>query len=397
VLFRSQSFFWKNRGDNPCSDGGLNEFLRWVKIIERIKIKPDKSVAYHSRYIKELKDSKKFDSDFLSIPVIEKYFIALHKLFQEFDNIDFNVNWVNGNTSQADYFRLFPVLLYCTNYSDFDLKTVKRMARFFKNVVQLPDVAKNPDDQTINAIRLMIQFLGVGYTDVVDLSRFKEIPEYKNILTEEEIFKLELYAAQDTPTNREAIEEAFWKCEDFVLNAGRISFILYCSGQKFEETELDNFDLKKFIKISDSFMKLFSKPSDELRRALLTKGDYSIKDGYSTNLWADRYALGHNSITWKRILADPENQSYIKRLLKEFIKTRIEDEQSHTSLIRIIKSYLSTETRKDWGYHFIANPDIMAFCEEKKFVWGSDEFDRIYVMRRTKATDYRPLSDFVEE
>lgn len=391
-----QSFFWRRKGNNTCADNGFNEFLRWVKIIERIRTKPGKSVAKHSAYIKEIKTNQKFDSSFLSIETIEKYYLAIYKLSQHFEALSFNSAWLRGYASQADYFRLLPVLLYCSYYQTFDIKKVKRLARFFKNVIQLPDVAKNPDDQTINAIRLVLNFIEKDYSDVVDLVQFKEISEYKTILTKEEIFKLELYAEQNTDENRKAIEEVFWKCEDFVLNAGRIKFMLYCSGQKLGEISPSDFKLNKFRKYSDSFIELFTKPSDELLRALLTKGDYTIKDGYSTNLWAERYTFGHNSSSWKKILTYTEHKRYIRKLLREFIDSKTPEENNNEVLNKIIRSYLNDSPNKDWMFQFIANPEALSYCQEKKFVWGGEDVARIYLMRRTKATDYKALSDFIK-
>ncbi|WP_319231102.1 DUF262 domain-containing protein [Draconibacterium orientale] len=392
-----QNFFWKNKDDNSCADEGFNEFLRWIKIIEQICRKPEKSVAKHSNYIKSIRVNQKFDSRLLSIEIINKYYNALHNLNKHFETVDFSRSWLKGYASQADYFRFLPVLLYCSHYQIFDFQNVKRLSRFFKNVIQLPDVAKNPDDQTVNAIKLMTKFIDNEYKDVTDLAQFKEISEFKTILTKEEVFKLELYAAQDIPEKREAVEKEFWKCEDFSLNAGRIELVLYCSGQKLGEVTNENFKLNKFRKYSDAFFELFSNRSDKFLRALLTKGDYTIKDGYSTNLWADRYTFGNNVVSWKKILSYPEHQKYIKRLLKDFIQLKSNGSESNQALEEIISTYLNNSPKKDWIYQFISNPKALKYCQEKKFVWGGEDFDKIYLMRRTKATDYKKLSTFIEE
>jgi len=389
-----QDFFWKNRNGNQNADDGFNEFLRWVIIIENIKSNNEMSVEALSDFIQVIRRNEQFNSEHLQLDKIESYFNAISNLVNS--DLSIENGWFYGKTSIVDYIRLFPILMYLLEYQQPDSNDLKRLVRFFRNVSRLADVAKNPDNQTVNAVRLMRNFLVAGYTDVVDLIKFSDINQFNTILTKEEVYKLTLYTYPPKNTNREELEKVIWKTEDYNLLNGQIEFILYCADIQFDDG-VDGFNIANFTFYSDLFYSLFNKPSDLIRRALLSKGEYVIWDGYSTHLESNRYSFGINVEEWKNILnKDDNNKGYIKSLLQDY-KTRnsgnVKDQ--NTILQNIIQDYLNIcPTDGNWINPFIRYESLLAYCEQKKVCYKSNSPDKIFLLKGIKATNYKTLSEF---
>ncbi len=170
---------------------------------------------------------------------------------------------------------------------------------------------------------------------------------------------------------------------------------------KYEKTDMDeieSFELKEFKVYSKAFRELFTRPSDLLRRALLTKLDYSIEDGYSPKIGGTRYSFGSSVESWRSILDLSENRSSIIELLTDYnVRMNKTGAPSEVILNNIVEDYLkSDEDDADWILHFIQKPEIFAYCEEKKACRsGSGGLEEIFLMKRTKATSYILLTDLL--
>jgi uncharacterized protein with ParB-like and HNH nuclease domain len=389
-----QDFFWKSRNGNPNADEGFNEFLRWIIIIETVKSNPEMSVEALGSFLQEIRRNEQFSSEQLQLDNIECYYNALSILVN--NTILVENGWFYGKTSIVDYIRLFPILMYLLENQQPDSKDLYRVARFFRNVSRLVDVAKNPDNQTVNAVRLMKDFLDAKYTDVVNLVEFSGINQYTTILTTEEVYKLTLYNNPPQNTNRDELEKTIWSTEDNNLLNGQIAFILYCADIEFEDG-VNGFEIDDFSFFSDLFNSLFNKPSDLIRRALLSKGEYVIWDGYSTHLESNRYSFGLNVDEWKKILSKDEyNKGYIKSLLQDY-RTRfnVNNDDNNIILQSVIQDYLNAKPASgNWFHPFIEHESLMAYCEQKKVCYKSNSPDNIFLMKGVKATNYKPLSEF---
>ncbi|GAG77150.1 unnamed protein product, partial [marine sediment metagenome] len=166
--------------------------------------------------------------------------------------------------------------------SNADRNQLNRFARFFHNIPRFSFIRRNPDTYCVQSINLTAEFLSDGKEDVVDLLLYKENESYERILTNEEIFKLNLYKTPPANTHRDDLEKAFWKAEDYVLFLGQIDFLFYCMNIDIVSDEINSFSLHDFHQLAINTYQLFGEnfsPDDLLRRALLTKGDYSIRDG----------------------------------------------------------------------------------------------------------------------
>jgi uncharacterized protein with ParB-like and HNH nuclease domain len=387
-----QDFFWKQK-EASNADVGFNEFIRWIIIIEHIKSQNSQPVEKLGKFIKEIRQNDKFSSELLELKTIETYFKSLLFLNNNKDLCE--KAWLSGRTSMLDYLRLFPALMYLNDTERQDVQSLKRLMRFFKNVARLEDVAKNPDNQTVNAIRLMQNFLSDTFTDVVDLINYKdENSAFSSILTKEELYKLSIFKNPPEEVTRGDIEELFWKAEDFNLLNGQLAFIFKASGDKMEDEKLFKYEcFKSFV---DAFTSLLKKTNDNFRRALLTKGDYTVYDGYSTSLASERFSFGHSIPSWKEIIND--HGSILISFFVDYIQKKRLLKSDMLALEEIIDTYLSKNANNDtWIKTFIENPEVLEYCEQKKICWRSESASDIFLLKKNKATTYKSLESFNQQ
>lgn len=387
-----QDFFWKNKVDNINADQGFNEFIRWIIIIEYVKSNPELPVEQLGRFIKQIKQNDKFSFDILNLELIKTYYESFSFLFGHKQLCE--KSWGSGNTSMVDYIRLFPALMYLNKVEQPDVDELRRLIRFFKNVTRLEDIAKNPDNQTVNAIRLLEAFLSDGYTDVVDLVHYLgKNPAFSSIITDEEFYKLSIFKNPPKEATREVVEQLFWETEDLNLLNGQLSFVFNAIGDEMED--ISKFEYEKFKAYANSFVKLFKKPNDNLRRALLVKGDYTVYDGFSPSIWSERYTFGHDINSWKKIIS--EHPKIIVRLLADYVDKMKKGSSEDKILNEIVSNYLNKQSDKgSWMLKFINYPEVFTYCEQKKICYLGEELENIILLKRTKATTYKTLKDFLK-
>lgn len=392
-----QNLFWEYRKDNSNADKGLEEFLKWIKIIEITKKNSSKTIQYQEERIRKIKDRSKISIEGLTLQIIENYFTALSTLIKFKEEIVLNEYWLSGASDARgvfpaiDYMKLLPMLMYAEKYPESDLKNIKRVARFFQNISRFSSLSKNPFESLASTINLTKIFLEENYIDITDLIEIKEKKSYENLLTDEEISKLTIYKQSDEDL-RTKIETAFWSVEDYKFCDGRIWFIWFCMNydpltQVFDEQELGNFSFT-----FTNFKSLFETPDDILRRALLTKGDYSIWDGRTATLDGDRYSFINTDSVWKRQLTTSKIAEPYKLLVNEFgdIKTQESSTSKDTILKRIISNFIATTTEKDWIYYFVKEPNILGYCGQKLvcFKNGDAGLDNIVLLQARNAAEY---------
>lgn len=311
--------------------------------------------------------------------------------------------WLCGEMDQADLIRLLPTLMFATQNTNADRNQLNRFARFFHNIPRFSHIRRNPDTYCVHSINLTAEFLADGKEDVVYLLEYKNNENYDRILTEEEIFKLNLYKIPPTNTQREDLEKEFWKAEDYTLFLGQIDFLFYCMDIDMVSDEINSFSLNTFNQLAFNNYQLFGdsfSPDDLLRRALLTKGDYSIKDGNTPKLGGERWTFIRSIEKWRLITKNSLRKKYLKELLTHYAKIKLLQNDRRLILNQIIDSYAKSEDEKKlWINYFITEPKILEYCLSKNFCWIDGSLAGIYLLRDTRATDgsYVLLSDFLQE
>jgi hypothetical protein len=362
-----QNLFWEYGQSDFYADQGIKEFLKWIQFIEITKSNKEQVRINLERKIKKIKVAKKIEIEGLSLERIESYFNALKKLIELKDEVKFNLNLLIGYTFDiTEYIKLLPLLMYAEKYPNPNVVEIKRFARFFLNITRFDIIFKNPYYSIVNVILLTNLFLERGFTDIANITYF--VKNYKMILSDEEIVKLSIYK-QSSDDLRKEIEDAFWEAEDYKFCDGKISFVLDCID--FED--ISTFDAQKLSDFKDcfnNFKTLFDNPTDLLRRALLTKGDYTVWEGYSTSLKRNRFSFINRDKSWKEQLSSNNKELY-KSLIKDFGDRKKTNNKLTTDdiLNQIITDFLNNKTEKNWIYYFVKEESLLKDCKEKSFYW----------------------------
>jgi uncharacterized protein with ParB-like and HNH nuclease domain len=400
-----QNLFWKYRKENPNADKGMDEFLKWIKFIELTKAQVEQPVSRLAHQLETIKLSGKINLSGLSLEEIESYYNAIEKLIKINAELNFNTYWLTGHCEPQkpipviDYIKLIPMLMYVKQYPDSDTIEIKRFARFFLNIARFETISKNSYNSVVDVIHLTNRFLEKGFKDITEITYFAD--KYKNILSDEEVKKLKIYK-QSSNDLRSEIECAFWEAEDFKFCDGKVWLIWECInyGQGGDYSCFDSQNLSEFKDCFDSFKILFDNPTDLVRRALLTKGVYLIRDGYSTFLKSPRYSFIKEEKRWKESLSSREGITPYKLLIKDFKEKKKKINDGNKILEEIIDDFLRTAAVGQWRYYFVKNPFILEYCE-KKMICVENEYDynieNIVLLKSNKVTEnnYIPLKDFV--
>jgi len=388
-----QDFFWKNREDNPNSDLGLNEFLRWIYLIEKCEKNKDDEENENNESVMKLKSyfqNSKTDTSELNFETIQKYFDSIDFLFtKDFKYID--KKWLAPSMSHAhpplllkSYVTLFPTIYYIKKIKDSvktpNVEKLKRIIRYFFNLTRLSTVTNAPEIATISAIKAIKILLASGNDDIVELPTCTNQEKIsKTILPKEERFKLNLYKNPPENESKEGLEKAFWEAEDFYLNNGKIEFVLKIID--YDISGSNKFDLELFLNYSKCYIKFFTNINNLLRRALLTKGDCweSLRSSY----YGTRY-----TIDCKTLIAG-HNNKFVIELIKVVHKIEkiYKEKNTNEILQEIITSYLESGEKK-WYYSFIKYEQLLDYCKMQII---QRKEDSILILKRKIATSYKEL------
>jgi hypothetical protein len=396
-----QSIFWKLRGNNPNADLGFDEFLRWLKMIKLVRSKPKSTVSRLFQRVRDVKESKKFGVEGLDKEEIAAFMSALERLLKhDSDWPIFDEVWLSKEINAIDYIRILPLLLYARHFEDATQNQLTRVARYFRNVIRFENVSKTPYSSIVTALRLAECMVAESDPDIAVIRVLGEIDEFKNFLTSGEIAKFELYHKSETEEDRNGIETSFWSAEDDKYLFGSIQLICRASEQSLAIADIDQFDIDIFDESWEHYQMLFNRPSDLLRRALLTKGDYSFRDGFTPSLGGERYSFLFLQEDWRWVVSDSNISAFVVALLIDFSnRASASDLTADEILNEIISDYLASETGKEmsWRNVFISNPGVLAYCQEKKVCFVDTTVDKIYLLMNKNAVtwNYKQLDSFI--
>jgi hypothetical protein len=242
--------------------------------------------------------------------------------------------------------------------------------------------------------------LSEGHADVVGLVNYAT-GDFRGILTEEEVYKLRLAASCPDNAARKDLEAELWRAEDYLLLNGQIDFLFYCMDVSLQEQDVSLFSFDTFRKVSSTLRGLFGEPfspDDLLRRALLTKGNYSIHEGSTPKLEGQRWTLGNLVDDWRAVVRDRNRRSIVRDLLLGSIDMCADSCGRETRLRKAIDDYGAGSDREtSWMSAFIKHPEVLQYCRRKNFCKVSDSLDSVYLLEGTRATDgsYMSLAEFL--
>ncbi|MET3732496.1 DUF262 domain-containing protein [Moheibacter stercoris] len=388
-----QDFFWKHRNkseSNSNSDVGLNEFLRWIQVIEMtlrdndFDTDEDEKIddkSFTKSIITLIQGEKiHLDKAYFSIEKIEKYFKALEYLFKvydadksfliKYDSICDNLitkEWLSPSNkvlSQIDCFKFIPILHYVNKLLETNRKVnnqnVFRLFRYLSNLTHDKTITKTINKQVINAIKLVDNLLKED-DDITKVIKLEKGSVSKSLLTPEEHFKFSIYLQNQ---NREHLESAFWNAEDNNILKGKISPLLQFSyfvdnSNEFEHLKsfdvfnpLD-FDLNKFTLLFSNFQKLTSedneKISDNIWGTLMLTDYYQVKDYNDTHKIivcenSDDFHLIRNKRFLSKLIEIDNfktSEDYFQNIFNQFLSkySTLDDLKNETDLKRQLYAY----------------------------------------------------------
>lgn len=403
-----ETWFWqKRKGDNDTADAGFAEFLRWISIIEQVdKSAPEEEQTEKIKKLIQLV-LKGTHCDF---PYKEISFVKIYNYWKALkwiaENLDFSTQCDDylspsykvifdprnpgdgeGNEKisrnaigQTDCFVLLPVLKYIyenisTIESDTNKqKNAKRIYEFFHNLIRVDNVQKSVNTlfgDTIEIINLILKNNG----DLVDLidPNVDASNISKQILSGEEKKKLEIL--RNSTTDREKVEDAFWKAQEHKIWSGEILPMIEWA------TDVNgDFDLGEFKKYAEKFAEVFAGEcnaniDNTTRRALLTR---ELKDfprifsGYTNKCFGWRWS------DWQVLIKDN----------KDKFKCFFDDLLNGVTLQKMIDDYANIT---DKFYRFVKNPELLAYCEQKNI----QKWDSSYrLVKKQNATTFLELETF---
>lgn len=274
-----QDFFWnKKQKEHETADEGFNEFLSWIVAIKGKDSKID-SVEEIDEYFKGL---------FLWCEIQSE--LTQHRKAKVFNIIE-NLHIKKPSKLVV----ILPALVYLRNtdlvtFTDngyvlnkdlVDIESIFRFIRFFANI------SKNTE-ASIEALNLAKELQPKD--DILKVLSSKK--QFKSILSDEEVFKLEVFKNSDSVVRIE-LEDIFWEAEDHDYLNGRINPVFKWIEIDYYNTTLESFSIESFRSIYNSFISLFQESKIETVRFFLLAltSDWDIfREGWS---WGrPRYFLG---------------------------------------------------------------------------------------------------------
>ena len=341
-----EQFFWNNRGENDTADNGLNEFFRWLMLL---------NLDVESKEFKQIQNTGTYKFDLnINFDKIDEYFkVVSERLFNE-KNAEFpqNIDWlspdINGN-SQVVWFRILPILEYIVRFPNATDRDIKCVNFFFQNLALISNVTKAISEALPEAIRVVKELPNKDICSLLDINGVSQ-----TILSEEVKLKLEIYRGAQ---NRDEVEDTFWKEEDRKLWGGEILPML--------KWAIDDgvFDYNSFKTYRDKFNKLFYHDLeyddlDVTRRALLTRdlnGFPRIFRGYTNWCFAWNYE------DWKILIND--NIDQFKSFLDE-----LDINDIYAAQYQMIEN---SHSGKDYD-EFVKIPELLKYCDQKKMQWNDE-------------------------
>ena len=375
-----ETWFWKHRRGqgkkiNTTADNGFNEFFRWVACLEESRRCTNKTRELFERILgKGLERGEVRPEELILYPFdnLQTYFKTVKCLFEDGGIFQHNRDWLapakNGN-ELVTWFKLLPVIAYVNRFgTDVDNLKIKRVARFFDNLVR---VENDRREDILPAILLINAIATDDIATAIDLAKLP------SLVTDEEKKKFAFYKNPPNNATRECLEEIFWKAEESKIWKGEILPMIHWATD-------DVFDVEQFKSLRNVFDGLFKNLDhaslDITRRALLTRKlqKYPRPNGGSNMSFCKAPE------EWKALIKDNEAP------IGDFMKKLLESSDVREMQSEMIKQYPETDKWAD----FVHRPEIINFCENKNIRWYGDARGWILI-KRTNATKYANLKSYL--
>lgn len=375
-----ENWFWQKRitdNGNDTADAGFNEFLRWITLLHTEDKNELDQIITNGNYT--------FPKERISFYCIRKYWEVIKFLFEQWECRDrlskeylspAKNKDVKGNKAigQIDCFRLLPLIAYCKkwNVNIPDDRNLLRLYEFIYNLSRIKNVQRISKTLVFDVLLLA--------KTCRDIIKVTDSPLYNtisgSILTNEEKRKLSIL--KQNPTEREYIEELFWRaqsCEHTMSHHIWSGQILPLIEWSYDDNVFNKDLFEKYLQLFDNvFVGDCKKNIDDVRRVLITRklNNYpKIFNGY-TNLsfaweWSD----------WQTLI----NEN------KEEFKSLFDDLSDGMSYDTMKKQYMNNE---HWA-EFVYCEYLLEYCHQKNIQWDVNE--GWLCIQQKRATKYMSVKN----
>ncbi|MGI6291196.1 MAG: DUF262 domain-containing protein [Bacteroidales bacterium] len=395
-----EHFFWLNKpNEHLTADDGLNEFLRWIYIIEMTNVDDiyyndekynDSQIALSGKAYDFLDLVKIKGGNKELLDTINEYYENIKSTLIHDKEIKDNFLFKKKPLSQIDCFKFLPILLYVHFFGP-DIKDRKylRVKQFFQSRSKDRNLSRASIVTVLEAIKIIKLMEADEICDLAKIIRYSSTVSTM-VLNQTEIFKFNLLLKNSK--DRDVYEDAFWEAENLESCNGNIQFL-------FEALEIDInaqeyfFDVTAFNKMKKIVSNTFEKNSDLIRRTLLTFGDYYLWHGNTTSLEATRYSFVNSPKFYGDIgNSNDKEKKNAKETIINFLKALMNLENIDTTSLdkyfnNCCEQYEENESSlwEKARYEFVKRNDLWSFMGNKMFCISYDK-SKIYVLSQEKVT-----------
>ena len=363
-----EQFFWSKRGNNnDTSDNGLNEFFRWISIINLSIDGKDEEVSdllKDGRYtIEAIKKN--------GIGDIDAYFEIVRRIAEDeiikgfFKGLLKYIAPEKTGNAATDRLRIVPILLYLRKFPEADSVDIKRIVGFFENLVRRDN--SGAGERMPKCLRLVNSMESRDILSFLNNDRTRLI----SAITEEEVVKLEIIRKESA--RRGDVEKEFEELQESPYFDGNITPLLRWSSSD-DELSSESFSFEEFQRYSRTFKDVFTdwqkekpdvqqKDLDVVRRTLLKSApndDYCDYPYYACN-----WTLCSEVSEWKKLLHTDYRKEY-RDWLKEFFDS-LKDDASSAHMEKMCEGDVQ---HVKWDLQYLLKyPEILEWMENKRLYW----------------------------
>lgn len=392
-----EHFFFVHRpAGHQTADKGLNEFFRWIFIVENTQISQSLSSVKENyneaQTALSLNVYNLYDEDNITLILdkIESYFQALIYLSKN-EQLKQKFLFQKSSLAQIQCLEFLPVLCYVehfkTNVTD---RNVIRLMHFFKSRALIENISKASITTSLECICIVKLMIENNHVDLVNILNYSQDIS-SSVLTQLEIFKLNILKANTDI--REDWEKMFWKAEAFKSCSGDIEFLFSVMNVSVDSIDY-SVDIKFFDKVLLIVDLTLEHPTDLMRRTMLCFGNYTRWHGNTTNLDASRFTFGNDAAFYGSIIRDKSNPyridtiiKYLIHLLQFEIKNSIDLELVLEKIIIEVQFDEKEKNALDLAFErLIMEKKLWEFMSEKLFALSYDG-KNVYILKQQKVTD----------
>lgn len=349
-----EQFFWSKRSDknasNFVSDNQLEEFFRWVYIIEMSLRDNSPASSETSKYNAA---QRAYGSRFNLLDItsdVKSLLLTINSYMKAYKAIVEKGLWVPSEKqpipfqkalSVPDCFRFIPLLYFVKQFCVDNTRQALRAQRLLWELSKHTNY--NEEIATVEMIRA-IKVLYDKHAKEADIAMLANEEVYslirQSLLPADSIIKLHTYTSCTTEEERMQYEHTIWDIENMSCCEGDLSFFY---NEFIDKNVSHPLPLSYYQRLLDVLSQTANKPNTLFRRSLLTKGDYYENLSYSRRLDLYTYSFAKDAAYFKSVFRK-QTKEESRNIIMPFLKNMYDSEfNPKTFMENCINEYCGQE------------------------------------------------------